>query len=171
MHNYFKIFSHSRGWVEGHFYSAFKVVGSLLTKLDEKRLLVRNGVISSWLGKKPNNSRQGADGLACVLVWPDFGSFTTFKKKEICHPTTTKSCKYLWWVLLLGAWFIISAFLHLYLDIGFLGFIHSILMLNVLCYFPKCVEYNIHTIKSSEKIFLLEMFSFVNFYVLCPNHF
>lgn len=96
MHNYFKIFSHSRGWVEGHFYSAFKVVGSLLTKLDEKRLLVRNGVISSWLGKKPNNSRQGADGLACVLVWPDFGSFTTFKKKEICHPTTTKSCKYLW---------------------------------------------------------------------------
>lgn len=59
------------------------------------------------------------------------------------------------------------------LDIAFPGRIHSVFnfLLSDLCSFPKCTEFDIHTAKGSEGIFVLGVFSFMNFYALCPNSF
>ena len=58
-----------------------------------------------------------------------------------------------------------NIFLYMHLDIDFSGCIHSVFnfLLNSLSSFPKCIEFNIHTVKGSEGILVLEVFSCMHF--------
>ena len=69
--------------------------------------------------------------------------------------------------------FLINIFLNMHLDIDFCGYIHSVFnfLLNAFCCFPKCIEFNIHTVKGSEGNLVLDVFSCMHFYALYPNNF
>lgn len=159
----------SRGKAEGLFVPLSKFQDHCGLNSIRKSCLLQMGSSHNAQKLKSDLARQKAAGGAFVLlVRAVFLPFHNFQEKSsVIQQQQQKVASFL------VHSFLMNIFLNMHLDIDFRDRIHSVFnfLLNALCCFPKCIEFNIHTVKGSEGNLVLDVFSCMHFYALYPNNF